>query len=375
MNKLKKGLVFCLMMAVLLSLAACRNNLVNEWENYTGPTDVYYTPPAESESEEPTEEVNDLTEYGIPDYWEEEIDDTIATVASTLEEADRYTAFFWYTDAHWSYGSQNSVAILQYLEEHTAVDYTNFGGDIVNTYEVDEQENVLQLDEWRAATLELTDHHSVVGNHDDDISKLEARSDLYEFLIAPEFKGQLNENNSFDYYVDDPSQNTRYVYLSTGFEETSASTLAFLVQTLNTAPKDWHIVLVSHIWFVYYDTAAPTVGEVPTYADSILKLADAYNNREKGSTDYDVPFDFSDGQAQIEFCMGGHTHVDFAFRTEGGIPVILTETDSYHTRGTSADEDSVTEASVNVIIADYDAGKIHVIRVGRGEDRIVSITQ
>jgi hypothetical protein len=69
--------------------------------------------------------------------------------------------------------------------------------------------------------------------------------------------------------------------------------------------------------------------------------------------------------------MGGHTHVDFEFYTDGGIPVILNETDSYHLRGSDKGLDKTDEASVSVIVADYTERVIHVIRAGRGQSRTV----
>jgi predicted phosphodiesterase len=370
---------------VLAGMAGCRNNLVNNWENYTGDTDVYYDPQdgTSGSSDVPTDETDtgsvgnpsqesDLSEYSIPDHWEDELKTAVEETQSVISKTDDCTAFFWYTDTHWSYGSQRSLSIIKYLEDHTSVKYTNFGGDVVNTYNIEENENIKQLDEWREASLNLNNHHSVVGNHDDDIPKLESREALYSFLIAPELNAQPGDDGHFCYCVDDASQNTRYIYLSTGFEKTTTDDLAFLVQALSDTPADWHIVLVSHIWFMYYDTSEPAVGEIPDYAIGILDIIDAYNNRSSGVIN-NIEFDFLTAKAKVEFCIGGHTHVDFDFRTDGGVPVILTETDSYHLRDDGKDTSGTDESSVNVVIADYENNTIHIIRAGRGDSKTVTI--
>ena len=88
-----------------------------------------------------------------------------------------------------------------------------------------------------------------------------------------------------------------------------------------------------------------------------------------------ISYDFTDASGKVAFCVGGHTHADMDFTSDGGIPVIITETDSKHVRsGLTCTEGTITEFSVNAIIADYDANEIHVIRIGRGEDRTVSMT-
>ena len=87
-----------------------------------------------------------------------------------------------------------------------------------------------------------------------------------------------------------------------------------------------------------------------------------------------LSYDFSDAKARVEFCIGGHTHVDFDFRTNGGVPVILTETDSYHMRGEFRDASRDNESSINVIIADYEKQTVQIVRVGRGNGRTISLS-
>ena len=381
MNAGKLFVCCVLLCMIVLSLTGCRNNLVNEWETYTGDTDVYYQEPTETSdfesapSESATDTVEELAEYGLPAYWSEElwtvVDDSLALLQKTQGNS---TAFLWYNDAHLSYSARRSAAILAFLQEYTDVQFINFGGDIVSDYDLlEHSEIVAQLHEWREATLTLSNHHSVVGNHDDDIEEFVDREDLYEFLLSEEPNMISADNNKFCYYVDNPAENTRYIYLSTGFDETTADDIRFLVDALGSTQKDWHIVVVSHIWFAYDSTETPTVGSVPDFAQVILNVLDAYNARVNGS-EMEVEYDFTSAEARVEFCIGGHTHVDFEFRTNGGIPVILNETDSYHLRGEGKQSHNDNEAAVSVVIADYDAGEIHIIRAGRGSSRTVPMS-
>lgn len=378
--KVYKLLISCILVCVVsITLVGCRNNLINNWENYTGDTDVYYKDPNITSGMETSSDniVNNkgVVAYGLPDYWEDEIQSAVTESNLVMNEAvGDITTFLWYNDAHLSYSARCSVSILKYLQDRTNIRFVNFGGDIVSDNdEVEHNEIISQLNEWREETLELNNHHSVVGNHDDDIEEFANRQDLYDFLIGDEGGKITDENNKFCYYVDNQTEKTRYIYLSTGFDETTGDDISFLVNTLSSTQKDWHIVLVSHIWFVYNSTETPTEGYVPDFAKVIFDVVDAYNARTSGITS-GVYYDFAHAGAKVEFCIGGHTHVDFDFRTNGGIPVILNETDSYHLRGENKSLHETDESSVSVIIADYDNRVVNIIRVGRGQSRRVSLS-
>lgn len=378
--KVYKLLIGCILVCVVsITLIGCRNNLVNNWENYTGDTDVYYKDPnitSGVETPSDTAENNkSVSAYGLPDYWEDELLTAVTESNRVMNEAKGdVTTFLWYNDAHLSYSARRSGSILKYLQDRTNIRFVNFGGDIVSdNNEVEHNEIISQLNDWREETLELYNHHSVVGNHDDDIEEFSNRQDLYDFLIGDEVEKITDENNKFCYYVDNPTEKTRYIYLSTGFDETTGDDINFLVNTLNSTQMDWHIVLVSHIWFVYNSTETPTEGYVPDFAKVILDVIDAYNAHATGITS-GVYYDFSSAGARVEFCIGGHIHVDFDFRTDGGIPVILNETDSYHLRGDNKSLHETDEASVSVIIADYDNRVVNIIRAGRGESREVPLS-
>ncbi len=77
----------------------------------------------------------------------------------------------------------------------------------------------------------------------------------------------------------------------------------------------------------------------------------------------------------MEFCIGGHYHLDYESASDTGIPVILAEADTIHDRGGSMPEHGTTdEAAVSAVIADYNAKKISIIRIGRGENREIEVS-
>ena len=329
----------------------------------------------------------------IPDYWKTAVKNGVDAINNAIETAGRNkSAFLWYTDAHWGYGSAMSPKLMKYLHQHTAMNKVNFGGDFGNDYgftERTEEEWMAVMREYKQAVRNLPNHHSVIGNHDYNggnggVPYLAEH--LYGVTMSPEETPDIVRGGDYYYYIDDSNEKTRYLYLNTSFCWSLTNTGEdgqgqFVADVLTSTPDGWHIVAISHIWFLYADTSTPTVGDVPNYCKALLNLFDVYNNRGSGSMTIgseSVVYDFTGKKGQVEFCIGGHTHVDYDFTSDGGIPVILTATDSYHLRGSNLDprylSGTTDEASVSGIIADYSNHKIHVVRIGRGASREVAIT-
>lgn len=322
-------------------------------------------------------------EYEIPAYWETELQAGVDAINSALESAGRNkSAFLWYHDAHWTNNSKMSPKLMKYLCKRTAMNKVNFGGDIVSTETANSREDWAYIYDWRDAVKDLPNHHSVRGNHDDDVPGLQTDKALYAFLMAAEETPDIVRGGDFYYYVDDASEKTRYLYLDTQVGTTLTNqgdpvAVQFVVEALNSTPKDWHIVTIAHIWFLYDDWNTPKVGKIPDYCKQLLDIFDAYNARSGGSVTVrgtDISYNFANCVGKVEFCIGGHTHVDYDFTSDGGIPVILTEADCYEWRsGYDATPGTIGESSVDGIIADYDAKKVSVIRIGRGENREVAL--
>jgi hypothetical protein len=273
--------------------------------------------------------------------------------------------------------------LLKYLGKHTAMNKTIFGGDFCNTYEYPDTGKTMDdwmsiMRSWKLAIRDIPNHHSVVGNHDKDVTAISTDKALYGFLFAPEETNDIVRGGDFYYYIDDPNEKTRYIYLNTGLGTFDDAQCDFTIEALKTLPNDWHIIAISHIWFVYDSTDTPTVGSVPANTQKLLALLDAYNARNSGNVTITQShaYNFTDCGGWVEFCIGGHTHVDYNFTSERGIPIILCCTDSKHLRGDyEYKEGTTTEAAVSGIIADYDAKKIKVIRVGRGQSYDVAINR
>ena len=326
----------------------------------------------------------------IPTYWMKELERGAAEINQALLKAGRNkSAFLFYTDSHWNYSHQQSPVLLKYLYQHTGMTRTIFGGDIVWDEGTD-YDSMAYLWDWRSAVKDLPNHHSVVGNHDDG-NTINGRFDedyVFAYLLAPEETPDVvYGDHGLYYYLDSAAEKTRYIFLDTAFQPILyyPDQLQFLLDTLTATPDNWHIVVIAHMWYnPDYDREDEAIYTLTYEADLVLNVLDAYNSRSNGiarcyasptdSTVVRLPYDFSAGKGQVEFCIGGHTHRDYDNVSAKGIPVILVETDSYNVRsGLSSAVGTIYENSVNGIIADYDAGIVTIVRVGRGEGRIVPL--
>ena len=305
-------------------------------------------------------------------YWQEHMDERCEQIRSVMSEAGwRKSAFLWYTDAHWSYSAQKSPVLLKYLYEHTPVNKTFFGGDIVGV-EGEASETMNYLWDWRSQIRDLPNHHSVPGNHDDG-NEIDARYTdeyMYAYLLASEETSDVVRGEGLYYYIDVPTEKTRYLFLDTATKNgnivNDTQQQIWLRETLLSVPDDWHIVAIAHIWRTVNYHSVPTSDDGFSWGGKLcLDEFDMYNAR-RGI--------YAGCKGRVEFCIGGHMHADGDFRSDEGIPVLITETDSSIIRsGLEYIPNTTSEASVNAVIADYEERMIHVIRIGRGESRTVPL--
>ena len=319
----------------------------------------------------------------IPAYWLSELTTKSETIQKAVVSAGRNkSAFLWYTDAHWQTNSKISPYLLDYLCKNTPINKVNFGGDIINDPTEFTYDNIKYAYEWRKLIADIPNHHSVLGNHDANHNTTDVSKIAYSFLNASEESADMVVGGDFYYYIDNPSEKTRYLYLSylTNDHAEMMAQGQFIVDAIKSAPDNWHIVAIAHRWFQYTSSSNPTVGSVPAYESEILKIFDEYNARAKHTaSNYFTAQDFADGKAKVEFCIGGHIHIDYDFRTDGGIPVIITTSDTNQDRVPDSEVDSgtlgtISESAVYGIVADYSDSsntKITVVGIGRGTSRVV----
>lgn len=309
---------------------------------------------------------------GIPSYWQTALDDGVEAINTALCEAGRNkSAFLFYSDAHWNENSQMSPVLLKYLYKNTGMTKTFYGGDIVAT-ESTNYDTMKYLWERRTLLKDLPNHHSVVGNHDDGnaTNNLFSEQYVYGCIIAPEETPDMVMGDGLYYYIDSPTEKTRYLCLDTAYKGVDSEQKAFIADALKSTPDNWHIVVVAHIWYQpdysqYSVKPIPIIG-LDNNSTTVCTILDNYNSRSG---------EFADCGAKVEFCIGGHAHRDYVGESSGGIPIIIVETDSKQVRGEfTCTTGTTTESSVNGVVADYDNDTLNVIRVGRGNSFAVDLS-
>lgn len=308
----------------------------------------------------------------IPSYWLTHLNERIPAIRAAMTAAGwKKSAFLWYHDVHWTYGYKKAPMLLKYLYEHTPINKTMFGGDVVDNE--GDTSTMAYLWDWRDAVRDIPNHHSVPGNHDDGNTTDNLWDDpyIYAYLLAAEETPDVVRTDAgLYYYIDDPTEKTRYLYIDTATKDgniiNDTAEQAWLVESLKSTPAGWHIVAIAHIWrTVDYDASPPADAGWSYGGAYCIGEFDKYNARTG---------EYASCTGKVEFCIGGHTHVDADFVSDGGIPVILTECDSRYVRsGLECTEGTITESSVNAIVADYANGIVNVIRIGRGSSRTVNL--
>lgn len=313
-----------------------------------------------------------LSEDPVPDYWKTHLNEKIGKIRETMCQVGiNKSAFLFYTDSHWSnedtYTSKKAPMLLKQLVENTPIKKVNYGGDIVSAEGTD-SDTMAYLWDWRKQIYGLN-HHSVVGNHDDGntTNNLFSENYVYGYLLAPEETPDVvRESGSMYYYIDVPTEKTRYLYLDTAYKGMSDEQKSFVENSLLSLKENWHIVAIAHQWFTNdYSAYPPTIDGFSNESQFLLNEFDSYNSRNGK---------YAECLGWVEFCIGGHYHLDYVSKSNGGIPVILIEADTLHDRsGTMPKKNTINEASVSAVVADYNEKVISIIRIGRGTDSEVTI--
>jgi hypothetical protein len=324
------------------------------------------------------EELIDAIGIGVvPSYWKSYLATKATEINTALNAAgENRSAFLWYTDAHWTSNYGKSPMILKYLSKNTGIQKTFFGGDIA----VEKTGEISTLTAWKEMVKDIPDHHSIIGNHDNQVTDL-ADAPAADFFIQFNRTGDMAigthaTNGKMYYYIDNHIEKTRYICLSTGRMWTNSDEVEWCIDVLNSTPKNWHIVVLSHLWLNNDYTNGGVITTPVEYTQGYLDMFDAYNYRQNGTESCTgKAYDFANAQGKIEFIMGGHVHLDYDFTTATDIPVILTECDAGDARDsvTYAKQGTTTENCVYAVVADYAAKSVKVINVGRGDTRTLTI--
>ena len=323
----------------------------------------------------------------VPSYFVEHLKDKEGQINNAIRTAtEDYSTLLFFTDAHWGMNQKNSPALINHLFHFTSIGDVVFGGDVITTSFKDPKDAISLGKDFRHAFGAIgCNMYYLYGNHDNnsdehpnEVERHLSDEQVYDYLQKG--MGGCTYGGYFNFFFDRPESKTRFLCLDTGryyysqLRENTMGTVKFLINALNEIPDGWRIVLLSHIW------ANLKSGEpyFTPFMTMIIHILDDFNAGKKGLFRYSgdsVQYDFSGALSKIVCCIGGHCHLDSILYSEGGIPIIITTTDSRQTiNGETADIGTVDEQAVSVFVFDYTNGFIKLFRVGRGHDIEVPIS-
>lgn len=308
-----------------------------------------------------------LVKYGIPSYWEDELNTSLASIYDHEMNMSAHSAeFLYFTDVHWNKNAQYSPAIINYFSSLLNMNAV-FGGDVIATYNTTKA----------AAAAEIRDFYSqfdvpvftAIGNHDSnqmsnpDSSSILTGDEMYSLLLRQEESLADTESSYQHAYFDNTSQKVRYIsFFYDAHVKIDSELYDWIDARISELPEGWTVVLFSHAaWSPKAAGSEPVMtSEGTKFINHILELEDS-------------------AKATIACWMTGHIHRDYSQTFTSGdnsLLVISTNCDTYKistkwggwemTKGTS------TEQCIDAVQLDLDKKIIYMTRIGAGNDRIFS---
>lgn len=295
-----------------------------------------------------------------PSYYDAQMATALASIKSNMADIGKDgCTFVFITDPHWGINEKHSPALIRKILKETNVQTVVCGGDVLDSDSLADAENKATsfINSFKFVFEGIK---MVFGNHDANQNNHAQNPELifsdpktwaFEFAQADY---AMNVGGYFYYYFDIPATKTRFIVLSTFWNDSDNSTAQeswFTSLMQNSA--DWNVIIATHS-AITYD------GQISTFFEDLETLIDSCNTNNN-----------------IKLIVAGHIHTDAVGETTGGIPIIATDTDarsrlSEHNPNT-ATVGTITEHCFDVISVDYVNETVKCIRIGRGSDRQIPI--
>ena len=338
----------------------------------------------------------DLQQGGsiVPDFYKSQLAEKSPIIQANMNGVGRHgESFVFVTDQHWNNNFQHSPALIGYVLDNSNVNIIICGGDVIN--DMSKQAAIeLWVDYVHKMNFPKVPAFYCRGNHDgnynvpstigsvptqDPANKLDFNA---VFALSQKQSSMLEEfatQTDMSFCFDRKDTKTRFIFLDGGdtgnftdyvdadTRPMNYTSLKAFCEMLIATPAGYHIVAVPHAM------KGRAYRDVENWSSTYIigQIVDAYNSRGSFTLD-GTTYDFSNGSAEIVCVMAGHEHQDRMTRTPNGMPVIITDTDSWLTHSESgATEGTITEQAFDVVTIDYVNEITRCVRIGRGGNRTV----
>ncbi len=309
--------------------------------------------------------VEDVQAAWVTRYEGTAMGEKCAGFSALMNGTDKVESFVFFTDPHLAQGEGYEPQLQTYLEtirnyyRGIPASFVVCGGDWIGNSDT-RSEACFKLGYIdRLVRGQFDRFYPVVGNHDTNYQGVDVEGgQAYSGTLSNETVRNLLMREEDKLYYAFDGAHTRFYVLDTGSDWVEDMTdyrweqIAWLAQCLKTDDAACS-ALVLHIG---YDGN----GTQPPFSAHVTALCGAYNNRTAitlNGTDYD----FSGCSGLVKFALCGHIHADRVL-VANGIPMVAT-----------TDTRAGGTASFDMCLVDYKGGVLHMVRVGSGSDRTVTL--
>lgn len=291
------------------------------------------------------------------------------TFSALYKNAQNALSFLFFTDPHISNIGEGffdsymtMMKKIQQFYQSLPIDFVLSGGDWLNNSDTPEIACYKLGNIKQQLRTRFLPCYQMLGNHDTNYQGTIALSqNAINALIFNDFGESFYrvERHNCALYLFDSGTDGR-----TSLSSYDKEQLNWFAESLVAEQKD-NIVIASHIII----EGSQGSSYLSAFATAIEQIAEAYNNR--GSVTIDgVSYAFTGvtGNGRIRCFIGGHTHYDYV-NTEEAIPIFIT-LNAIATNELSSENPDIR---FDMILIDFDEGKLHAIRVGDGENRTIDL--
>lgn len=283
--------------------------------------------------------------------------DTTGRTESLIFFSDPHTTTKATADGDVTENFEKGLDRIKAVYDHTPISTCICGGDWLNNS--NSKENALWiLGKIDGAMKARFDRYiNVVGNHDtnnigasgNNTLSPNAVSNIWHSKYGKSYfsvDGDSTKFYVFDSWIDSNRQMTPYRW----------EQIDWFANALLTDKPERSAILI-HIVVDYSTPGDSTTLGVMPFMDNITKVAQVFNSRSSITLN-NKTYDFASAEGKVNFALGGHWHADLYYE-HNDIPIVLT---------TQLWSDS-SAPSYDLVLADYGANKLKLVRVGVGENR------
>lgn len=292
-----------------------------------------------------------VKEEPIPYYWNSEIDRAVSQIQSNIINASAVgsTTVCFVTDCHWKTNEKHSPYIIKDIFSKCNVNYFVNGGDILYRHTTTKQEAIDEITDCiNAFRICGKPMITLYGNHDRNRNNNSDHTEAY-------LSHSEHANIVFKSFMPDPhiirvSSDFAGFYWEDEFYRYAG--IYWFSSETHSFPEAAEICNTNKPVIIFCHGIVFSIAEDP--------VDDTYDNRW-------ILNAFEPYKAKIKCFVQGHSHRDAIRHAWETVPIISIDCDTVNTYSTVG---TITEQAIAFIT--FDADKISIVKVGRGEDFVVT---